>query len=92
MISERETQGHAERSKIFKDASQFFDQISNATSEPTDDVIVDTEVIKTKNMHAVKTEVRYVDDVTEAKINDIVGEIEFIFTTVIIKLTQLNFK
>ena len=43
-------------------------------------------------MHAVKTELRYVDYVTEAEINDIVGKIEFIFTTVIIKLTQLNFK
>ena len=53
---------------IFKDASEYYDQISNATSEPTEDVLVDIEVIKTMATHAVKKEVKDVDEIIEAEV------------------------
>ena len=84
LVSEYENHCEAERNKIFKDAGEYFDQISNTTSEPAKDVIVDKEVIKTTDVHAVKKEVNDVDAVIEAEVNDIVGEIEYILDNLLV--------
>ena len=72
-VSEHEYQGQAKR--VFKDASEFFDQVSNAAIEPaSEDVLVDKEVFKTKPTHTVKKEIEDVDVVIKTEISGSIGE------------------
>ena len=58
-MSEHDNLETNKNSKVFKDASEFFDQVSNPATEPAaEDVLVEKEVIKgPKVSHKVKKEV-----------------------------------
>ena len=58
-MTEHDNLENIRNSKIFKDASEFFDQVSNPATEPAaEDVLVEKEVIKgPKVTHKVKKEV-----------------------------------
>ena len=73
-LHDPESEGRVKTNKIFKDASEFFDHVSSAETEPAEDVFVEKEVIKSKTKLVIKQEVEDAAIKTEVSETDLEAE------------------